>query len=119
MAFSVRLTGYARQTGETLFRAEPPWWLASAFRADTRWCTPTIEDGYVDYHADLSVAAARALHEQHRSRATQGVFADADWQAIIRPLLDDLDNVFGRRASEFSHFRITVFEWESGLSDVA
>ncbi len=116
MAFSVRLTGYAQQTGEALFRVEPPWWSASALRADERWGVPTIDAGYVDYHADLGVAETRALHEQYRSRATQGVFADADWQFQIQPMLELLDIIFGVRASEFSHFRVTVFEWESGLS---
>lgn len=116
MAFSVRLTGYARQTGEALFSIEPPWWPVSALRADARWGVPTIDCGYVDYHADLSVAATRVLHEQLKPKATQGVFADADWQSQIQPMLELLDTLFGVRATEFSHFRVTVFEWESGLS---
>jgi len=114
MAFAIRITGYTRKANEPSFEMEPPWWPEKELRDDPRF-QASQADGYLDYTADLSVAEARALHERFKPRASRGVFAFAGWQKIIRPMLAELDLVFGPRADEFSRFRVVVFEWESGM----
>jgi hypothetical protein len=115
MAFTVRLTGYDRETNAATFELEPPWWPERALRQDPRFRISTDGNCYLDYDADLSVAEAREMHKQLRSRAEEGVFADPTWQDTIRPMLATLELAFGARAAEFSHFHVRVFEWESGL----
>jgi hypothetical protein len=114
MAFAVRITGQPKDPGAPVFRMEPPWWPARELREDPRF-REAENGGYLDYQADLSLPEARALHERFRPLAGRGAFADADWQKIIRPLLEELVLVFGPRAEEFSYFRVAVFEWESGM----
>ncbi len=114
MAFSVRITGYLKETGAPAFETEPPWWPERELRQDARF-QASAADGYLDYDADLSVAATRELHERFRPAATQGVFAYSGWQAQIQPMLTALDRVLDVRASEFARFHVRVFEWESGL----
>jgi len=114
MAFSVWITGYLKETGAPAFEMEPPWWPERELRQDDRFQASTT-DGYLDYDADLSVAATRELHERFRPAATQGGFAYSGWQAQIQPMLATLDDVLGARVSEFARFHVCVFEWEAGL----
>lgn len=115
MAFAVRITGYPKNPAAPVFRMEPSWWPEKELREDPRFQPPQIANGYLDYAADLSAAEGRALHERFQLRAVRGEFASEEWQKVIRPMLDELALVFGERSEEFSHFRVVVFEWESGL----
>lgn len=114
MAFAVRLTGISEVTGRQAFSMEPNWWSAKELKNDPRM-KETVTDGYLDYRMMLSVDETRAIHERFKQTAGAGVFRDKDWQNIIRPMMEELDEVFGARAAEFSQFEICVFEWESGL----
>ncbi len=114
MAFSVRITGYLKETGAPAFELEPPWWPERELRQDARFQV-SVADGYLDYDADLSVAATRELHERFKPAGIQGAFAYSDWQAQIQPMLTALDSVLGAQAPEFARFHVRVFEWESGL----
>ena len=114
MAFSVRLTGRPVRSGEPAFTIEPSWWPAGELRSDPR-LRESVNDGYLDYQAELSIAEARALHERFRAAAVGGVFDCGPWQEIIWPMLAELDAVFGPRAAEFAGFTLSVFEWESGF----
>ena len=115
MAFGVQITGYAR-TGETAFTMEPPWWPVNELKADPRF-RATIDPGnYLDYTADLSVVMVRELHERFKPRATQGGFACAAWTELIRPMIEELDAALGPPGLDCLDVRVTVFEWESGLS---
>lgn len=115
MAFLVRVIGYSKETKEPSFEMEPPWWPDRELREDSKFQSSNTSGGYLDYVAHLSVEEARAMHERFRPIATQGVYEYSGWQKVIRPMLDELDLVFGSRAQEFSHFLVGVFEWESGL----
>ena len=115
MAFFVRVIGYSKETKEPSFKMEPPWWSDRELREDSRFQASNAAGGYLDYDADLSVEDAREMHERFKPRATAGVYEYSGWQEIIRPMLHELDLVFGSRAHEFSHFHVGVFEWESGL----
>ncbi len=114
MAFSVRLTGLARHSGEQIFRMEPPWWPANVLKDDPRM-KKSITDGYLDYRATLSIEETQAIHERFRTESRRGVFGFETWQRTIRPMLAELDSVLGPRSAEFGEFEICVFEWESGL----
>lgn len=114
MAFSVRLTGFDAKTGREILRMEPPWWPAGVLKDDPRM-TSSVSDGYLDYRTSLSISEARNVHLQFRPDAGKGVFACAQWQATILPMLTELDTVFGSRLWEFGRFEVWVFEWESGL----
>ena len=115
MAFAVRLEGFQGQVREPSFTLEPCWWPQNQLREDLRFSKSDGKDGYLDYTADLSVAEVRELHERFRANASQGTYDCPDWQKIIQPELAELDLVLGPQADEYSHFRVTVFEWESGL----
>ena len=112
MAFSVKVIGYSH-AGSQLFDIEPPWWNARELRQDARMQVSS-SDGYLDYDMHLSAQEARDLHRHFRPTAVLGVFADADWQAIIEPLLRELDTCFAPESDRLSYCRIYVYEWESG-----
>lgn len=114
MAYFVRVVGHARSDGRASFTMEPPWWDRRELQelVDFR---EQISHGYLDHQAELSVERTRELHDHFRPHATSGGYAYEGWQNLIRPMLRDLDDVLGPRAHEFSHFRIEIMEWESGL----
>ncbi len=115
VAFSVRIIGYSKETQEPSFEMEPPWWPKSDLMVDPRFRVSNDTGGYLDYDADLSVEEAREMHEQFKPEATRGVYEYSGWQKLIQPMLKELDLIFVARTHEFSHFRVNVFEWESGL----
>jgi hypothetical protein len=115
MAFSVRLTGYSKQDGSALLCMEPPWWSVELLRKDPRFAESNETGGYLDYDADLSLEEALELHERFKPAATKGIYKYEGWQQSIQPMLIGLDLAFSKRATEFSHFHVCVFEWESGL----
>ena len=117
MAFSVRFTGYTQGVKSKLLDLEIPWWDVDALREDSRFVVSN-QGGYWDYNANLSCEEARALHEQFKPRATRGVYEYGGWQKIIQPMLKELDSAFALPKSHFSHFHVSVFEWESGLDDL-
>ncbi len=114
MAFFVKVIGYSSARSEPLFERELPWWDKSEL---TRQVTfhKSFSNGFLDYEVDLPVEKARALHEYFRPHASRGPYTYEAWQKIIQPLLQELDAVFSTQAQEFSHFKIQILEWESGL----
>lgn len=114
MAFSVRLTGFDAKTGGEILRMEPPWWPANVLKDDPRM-RQSVSNGYLDYQATLTVSDARNMHLQFLPNACHGVFECTQWQASLKPMLAELDVVFGPRLWEFGRFEVCVFEWESGL----
>jgi hypothetical protein len=115
MAFSVQVFGYSRATGEKALELELRWWVPGMLWDDPRFIHSNDTGSYSDYDADLSVEEMRELHERFLPAATSGVFEHPHWQAVLQPKLRRLHDALYERADEFSHFRVNVFEWESGL----
>jgi hypothetical protein len=119
MAWSVRIEslrdsvesdgGAARK-----FQMEPVWWPEKILMEDPRFIETRDLCGYLDYSADLSLDEARELHERFKPLSALGVYSFEDWQKRIRPMVAELDAVFGSPAPEFHRFLVSVFEWESG-----
>lgn len=115
MAFAVRITGCGDDEAGPAFEMEPPWWPANVLREDPRF-RASVSDGYLDYDAVLSAEELRALHDRFRPRATAGVYAWADWQVIIRPMVEALEAALDPQTRRHACFHVRVFEWESGLT---
>ena len=103
MAFSVKLKGYSHHH-DLLLELEPGWWRERELMADPRF-VESIDNGYSDFDADLSVAETRELHEKYREKAHEG-YAETR---------EALDQALDEYAAEYSHFHVQVFEWETGL----
>ena len=114
MAFSVRIKGITKEGGVS-FTLEPSWWDANELKRDDRFTVTNDTGSYDDYDADLSVEETRALHEQFREATVSGIYGVEGWQSRIRPILDVLDEALEVGNNKYSHFHVTVFEWESGL----
>jgi hypothetical protein len=89
---------------------EPAWWDKEELKHADGF-VQTLTEGYLDYSKDVSVTEMRELHDVFRPAAHTGVYADSTWQEIIRPELQLLDDALYDRPDDFSHFRVTVFEW--------
>ena len=68
MAFDVKLTGYAQRNEAVLLKMEPGWWDARELMRDSRF-VKSINDGYEDYDARLTVEETKALHVRYRAKA--------------------------------------------------
>jgi hypothetical protein len=106
MAFSIALTAYAKD-GTKILSEDPYWWDKNALMEDPRFTCKNETGSYFDFFADLSYAEARALHEKYRPEAN--AWGDKS------PQLATLDALFARPASDFSRFRVLVYEWDTGL----
>ena len=115
MAFSVKISGISKKTGGEVFNMEPPWWNSDQLRKDERFVVSNETGSYFDYDADVSISEMRELHERFKLAATAGVYGSDQWREIKTPNLEKLDEVLYSRSDDYSHFHITVFEWESGL----
>lgn len=114
MAYFIKLIGYSSADGEPFFAMELPWWNQSELMNRVKFVKSNA-DGFLDYHAKLSLEQVRALHEHFRPYANTGPYAYGGWQKILQPMLQELDGIFGTRAQEFSYFLIEILETESGF----
>ena len=115
MAFSVRIIGISKKTGKALLDMEPQWWRANQLEDDERFVMSN-DGSYFDYDADLSIEEMKDLHEQFKRAAiTDTVYGSDQWQEIIQSKLELLDKALYSETDQYSHFHVTVFEWESGL----
>jgi hypothetical protein len=94
---------------------EPQWWSAKQLENDERFVVSN-DGSYFDYDADLSIEEMKELHEEFKKAAVADVVYGLDqWQEIINPKLELLDKALYSQSDDYSHFHVTVFEWESGL----
>lgn len=114
MAFSVRITGYAK-SGEVLFEFEPGWWSSDELKRNSRFAMSNDTGSYFDYDADFSLDDAIALHEHIKPHTLTGLYAMPGWREKIAPQMAQLEDTLYTHASSFSCLHVNVFEWESGL----
>lgn len=115
MAHSVKATGVSTHTGALLLEMELPWWDADQLVEDDRFAISKEAVGYLDYDAELTVDEMRMLHERFRLAATSGVFAFDEWQKVLQPRLEALDQILYAHTDAPAVFHVSVFEWDSGL----
>ena len=114
MAFSVRIKGIDRKSERVTLNMELPWWSPQELIGDKRF-VETNEGGYLDYDADVSLEEMIAIHEMFVPEATSKMDGCKEWQKIIQPMLQELTEALYIFGGLYSHFHITIFEWESGL----
>ena len=115
MAFSVKISGISKETGDIILKMEPPWWNADQLSEDDRFVVSNDTGSYFDYDANVSVKEMRELHEEFRLAAVTGVYGCDGWQKVINPMIQRLDEALYSQPDVYSCFHITVFEWETGL----
>lgn len=115
MAFSVRISGISKGSSEVSLSMEPSWWKANQLMDDDRFVESNDTGSYFDYDADMTLVEMRVLHEAFKEAATTGIYGGEGWQKMIKPELKRLDEALYSEADEYSHFHVTVFEWESGM----
>ena len=115
MAYQVRIEGIAADTGQVILAMKPNWWDAYELREDERFVDKYDKTGsYIDYEAKVSVVEMKHIHEKYKKETTTGLYALPEWQEVIQPKLRELDEALYSWPDAYSHFNITVFEWESG-----
>ena len=115
MPFDVKVLGISKADGEVLFTIEPVWWDERKLRSNRRFKLINKDPGYRDYNAELSVDQLKKFHEQFRPEATAGVYKCEGWQERIQPIMKELDEALYDNSDQYTHFRVQVFEWESGF----
>jgi hypothetical protein len=114
MAFSVRIAGYSKDTGAEVYMLEPCWWDDRELMEDDRFTETSLNPGYLDYWARLSIVEMREIHEKYKNASKIGIYGSDDWQKRITPKIKELDDILYKRFNYYSDFVVTVFEWESG-----
>ena len=114
MAFSVRVKGISKDGG-VLFTLEPLWWDANELKRADRFVVTNDTGSYSDYDADFSIEETRTLHEKFREATVSGIYGVEGWKSRIQPMMEVLDNALQAGSEKYSHFHVTIFEWESGL----
>lgn len=114
MPFDVIVSGISKVDGEVLFKLEPVWWNAAWLGKDERFKEVDLNQSYYDYIAELSVDEVRKMHEHFKPVATEGVYEYDAWQERIQPILKELDEALYQNSDLYAHFKVHVFEWESG-----
>lgn len=109
MAFSVRITGISKDTGQAIFKIEPSWWDAYQLMKDERFSDSSHDAGYLDYSAKMSIEEMRELHEKYRVKVL-----NIGYQHFYPKSLK-LEEALYIQSDAYSHFYVTVFEWESGF----
>lgn len=138
MAFSIRLTGIAKD-GSELFCIEPHWWSIAELHKNIKpkWTVTNDTGSYEDQDTDISIEEARILHEQFKpvlldlidfnSKCVESEKTSTDQYAALRlkeyvdyvaalhSHLQTIEAAIGANSAATSHFHLCIFEWESGL----
>ncbi len=138
MAYGIRFSGIGND-GKELLSIEPRWWAISKIKdlVKLEWIRTNDTGSYTDDDADLSIDAARTLHNYFRPLLIKDIEFNvrclasyqagdlehkqtivADYQRLVadqQAQLKQLDVAVNEGASEFMKFHICVYEWDSGL----
>ena len=107
MAFSVRVEGISRETKQATFSHNFYWWNGRELLDDERFEDVSENPSYIDLVANLSLEEMRVLYEPYKGMAESPYYASEE--------LQELEAALNSSADRYSHFRVTVFEWESCL----
>ncbi len=113
MAFSVRVEAYRFPATSPMLTIEVSWWNTRELMDDERFKYQPEMQGYDDYIAVLKPCEFRELHHRYRKNA----FWPSGTEEYHYPALPMLDAIADYLSDEYHHFRVTVFEWDSGLGD--
>lgn len=138
MAYSLRLSGFGKQNGKTLFVIEPNWWSISDLKkiVTINWVRTNATGSYSDDDADISADELRILHEYFKpvlldridynvgclesykkdtkKHATTLVEDYTMYVAQLKGELYTIEAALGEDADKFAHFHLCIFAWESG-----
>ena len=113
--YSVKITGFSKEDGQILMRAEPHWWDARELVSDNRFIETRRNQTDYDYDADLSLEELRELHERYKRDFTRF----HKWLCFkfgkLAPSCKKLQKAMTYRSYRYSHFHVTISERESGL----
>ena len=110
MAYTVRINGVSKATGEILLNMDLYWWNSRELMNDERFIKSEENAGYLDYLADVTLEEMREIHERFRKEATTGFNKE-----VFQPMLKTLDEALYSRSDDYSYFRIIIYEWETGM----
>ncbi|MEJ1385448.1 MAG: hypothetical protein RPV21_13940 [Candidatus Sedimenticola sp. (ex Thyasira tokunagai)] len=94
---------------------EPQWWNAKELKRDERFIESSKRGFYNDYDADLSLDETKELYDRYKGNVTtmQKLLCLKLWHLSL-PCKKLYDALF-TPSQKFSHFRVNITEWESGL----
>lgn len=138
MASTIRFSGISKSDGSKVFCIEPDWWDDAEFQSSTNfhWIETNETGSYVDRDVDISADEAQKLHDHFRQKLVEKIaynmrcrdaeklrtdqyaskrLADyALYAELLQTNLDSIDSALGVNAADFSHFHLTISQWESG-----
>ena len=102
---------------EPALQVEPRWWDVDDLCSDPRFEMINETGSYFDWCTDLTPDEFRDMHEAFRPRATSRFYEAPDWQRVIQPQVQAIDDALAGGLGEISKVKVKVCEWESGLGD--
>ncbi|MES9846365.1 MAG: hypothetical protein ABW131_17115 [Candidatus Sedimenticola sp. 6PFRAG5] len=115
MIFAVKITGFPKADGDTLFEMAPQWWNAKDLIKDERFLESRQRGYYRDYAAELSPEEMRELHVRYRNNGGALHKLLCFRFRKFSPSCKKMHDALFKRADRFSHFHISVVELEPGL----
>ncbi|MET0103917.1 MAG: hypothetical protein ABW072_02105 [Sedimenticola sp.] len=115
MSFSVKVTGYSKSDGTALVEMAPGWWNALDLIKDERFLESHRRGNCRDFVAELSPEEVRELHVRYRKDGSTMQKLLCFKLRKLSPSCKRLHDALFKRADSFSHFHVSIAEFESGL----
>ena len=119
MAFSLKISAYINSSDAPIFTIDSPHgWDARKLMKDPRFTEDSLDGGYLDYYATLTITETQELYKQFRYSAmdiTDEDILNFPSYYSIRQKCIKLDDAIMKHWWKFDSFTFHIYEWESGF----
>ena len=119
MAFSLKISAYINSSDAPIFTIDSPHgWDARKLMKDPRFTEDSLDGGYLDYYATLTITETQELYKQFRYSAmdiTDKDILNFPSYYSIRQKCIKLDDAIMKHWWKFDSFTFYIYEWESGF----
>lgn len=107
MGFSVELTGVPWKAGESCWKIQEVVWPKHVLEVDARFRTVSLNHGYLDFVAVLTVEEAQEINSRYLDWKLE------HWERKNRELQQMLET----HRADTDFVVVHIYEWETGMND--
>jgi hypothetical protein len=112
MAFEVKIEFFQSDQGLPVLEITPDWWNYRELKKEYKFSRDPKKDPEA-FILDASIEELIDIHLFQYKNLTKGVFGFPDWQKIILPKKEQIEQIIAAPEA-YPKIRVKIYEWESG-----
>jgi hypothetical protein len=112
MAFEVKIEFFQSDQDLPVLEITPDWWNYRELKKEYKFSRDPKKDPEA-FILDASIEELIDIHLFQYKNLTKGVFGFPDWQKIILPKKEQIEQIIAAPEA-YPKIRVKIYEWESG-----